>query len=641
MTGKNASAQLRRKPKNQFQERSLPASYFDADYVITRDPRGNPLSRYPDDAWDFSATSAARETSLSFYEAPTDSDITELDAVLREQGKGLIAQYLAGGAIRAFPTVYRVNRVCIKWCGFARACQKELFDVLCDTALVREFLRSLSAVDIYLSGSLISALWAGRARFGVTPQLTALRAILREVSESLPDNQQTPLIPSRVYSAMLGNLIGQMDVIERNLAIVLAVHSACRKLRIQVKDLKGRTERATVRRAALDKYKEKLTQLGYNSVEGGSIAAFAQGLMSRYQITLMYVVAAFTGMRIGECLKLPVKNVLSSVSHLGAVHWLINGFTHKLHHGIKRETSWVTNEEGRRAIEIALRISDAIHEGSGRPVGERLLFCSTENSCKLKGAAQVSDAQKWAAPLVCPVISQNDMDELEVVRLDRDWALDGIAVGNPWPLAFHQLRRSLAVYAHRSGMVSLPSLKAQLQHITEEMTLYYSSGFQDAANVVFEEEHFSKEWGASKAESSYFGMALGLLLNDQELLGAGANWLMSTRVKTSPVSAHSREHALELFKKGQLAFKDTALGGCTSTEPCKVSPLEPIQYQCLATDCPNLVVYGKRLDLVIRTQESVVATLVSCSPGSVEHRLEADNLETLLSARTRLKRAQS
>ncbi|MEM5343384.1 hypothetical protein [Paraburkholderia azotifigens] len=614
-------------------------AYFDADHVVTRDDHGNPLSRYADDLWDFSSTSTARESRLRFFRVSEGSG-SRVDSILREQGKALVCQYLEGATIRAFPTVYRLNLVRIKWCKFARECDRELFDVLCDPVTVKQYLTNLSSVDTWLSSSLIATLWKGRSRFKVRPQLTVLRNVVKEVSAGKPDTQQTPLIPSKVYTVVLGNLIAQMDAIEKALNIILPVFQTCRELEARLKGVDDKSRRTAEWRTVFAEYSEKLAELGYVRGESGPVKGFVQGLLNRYQIVLMYVVAAFTGMRIGECLKLPTDDVISQASHLGRVHWLINGVTHKLHHGIKRETSWVTNEEGKRAIEIALRISDAVFEGAGRPAGGRLLFCSTENPCKLKASPQIVDAQGWVGPLVCPAITQDDLNELEIIRLDRDWALDGIAVGNIWPLAFHQLRRSLAVYAHRSGMVSLPSLKAQLQHITEEMTLYYSSGFQDAANVVFDEEHFSHEWTAARAESSYFGMALGLLLNNEELLGAGANWLMSERVQNSPVSVHSREHALELFKKGQIAFNETPLGGCMSTEPCNVTPLEPIQYECLISDCPNLVVYGKRLDFVIRTQESVVSTLASSSPDSVEHRLEADNLKVLLSARTRLKRVQ-
>jgi hypothetical protein len=51
------------------------------------------------------------------------------------------------------------------------------------------------------------------------------------------------------------------------------------------------------------------------------------------------------------------------------------------------------------------------------------------------------------------------------------------------------------------------------------------------------------------------------------------------------------------------------------------------------------VVFEKRLGLLIKTQETVVATLASTEAGGVEHRLEADHLQVLLKARKRLSEA--
>jgi hypothetical protein len=224
---------------------------------------------------------------------------------------------------------------------------------------------------------------------------------------------------------------------------------------------------------------------------------------------------------------------------------------------------------------------------------------------------------------------------LNRLELDRSWQRDGIEVGNRWPLAFHQLRRSLSVYAHRSGMVSLPALKAQLQHITDEMRAYYADGYSRAVNLVFDKDHFSHEWNAAKAESSFFGFAMGLLFCNEDLMGQGAERMAGT------VSNRTRQDTLQLFKQGKLAYRETVLGGCVSTEECKAQPLEPIPIECLETNCMNLVVFSKRLDHVIRSQETVVAMLERDEPGSVEHRLEADNLRVMLKARRQLKEGKT
>lgn len=231
--------------------------------------------------------------------------------------------------------------------------------------------------------------------------------------------------------------------------------------------------------------------------------------------------------------------------------------------------------------------------------------------------------------MVCPVVTQVDIDELNELELSRGWQHEGIEVGKRWPLTFHQLRRSLSVYAHRSGMVSLPALKAQLQHITDEMRAYYADGYSRAVNLVFDKEHFSHEWNAARAESSYFGYTLGLLFSDDELFGRGAERMAKT------VANRSREETLGLFRDGKLAYRETALGGCISTEECQARPLEPIPFDCLETDCVNQVILSKRLDHVVRTQQAVVSSLERSEAGSVEHRLEANNLRVLLKVQQR------
>jgi hypothetical protein len=181
-------------------------------------------------------------------------------------------------------------------------------------------------------------------------------------------------------------------------------------------------------------------------------------------------------------------------------------------------------------------------------------------------------------------------------------------------------------------MVSLPALKAQLQHITEEMTSYYSDGFCRAVNLVFDKKHFSHEWNAAKAESSYFGYAFGVLFSDEDLLGQGVQRMASA------VESRSRHETLRLFEQKKLAYRETPLGGCVSTEECKTEPLEPIPYDCLHTNCVNMVVFGKRLEHVIEYQEKAVARLASDENGSVEHRLEVKHLELLLQSRARLRK---
>lgn len=90
--------------------------------------------------------------------------------------------------------------------------------------------------------------------------------------------------------------------------------------------------------------------------------------------------------------------------------------------------------------------------------------------------------------------------------------------------------------------------------------------------------------------------------------------------------------------QNKLAYQETPLGGCVSTDNCKIDPLEPIPYQCIETNCLNQVVFSKRLEHIIKHQKMAVTILERDEKGSVEHRLEVRFLEVLLKASERQKK---
>jgi hypothetical protein len=106
------------------------------------------------------------------------------------------------------------------------------------------------------------------------------------------------------------------------------------------------------------------------------------------------------------------------------------------------------------------------------------------------------------------------------------------------------------------------------------------------------------------------------------------------------VAGRSRQQTLALIKSGAIAYQETVLGGCVSTVECKTMPLDPINFECIESNCVNVVVLGKRLDLVTRSQESVVTQLDRDADGSVEQRLETAHLKRMLLARDRLRQAK-
>ena len=615
--------------------------FFPADMAVSYDAAGAVVSRYGDLlGWDLSSQSTDGTTGifLNFYQGAGDDPTSGLTDRIREQQRGLMWLHMDAGKTRASMTLRLANHALYTWCENAAQRGVDLFTLLSNPEWVAHGAMAINITYVHHTSALIKTLWRHRQQLAAPAslQLNALTDVLSKEANKRPENLQTPIIPSRVYCAILGALGEQMDLIEKQLDLLLEAYALDRKASRTCPESFTRRQRQYFRAKALADVGDRLKHLGYEAQVGKSLEPFIQGSLARHQLALMLGVAAFTGMRSGEVSILPLEGVLEEFEFMGAAHVELHGHTHKLDKGVKRPTSWITSHQGARAVKLAQRIGRVIleqHDTPAKAGQAALLFPSTDNPYKkvnLSGGAITR--LKELRNTMCPVIENADIEELDRLELARGWDRNDIVVGKRWPLAFHQLRRSLAVYAHRSGMVSLPALKAQLQHITEEMTSYYSDGFCRAVNLVFDKKHFSHEWNAAKAESSYFGYAFGVLFSDEDLLGQGVQRMASA------VESRSRHETLRLFEQKKLAYRETPLGGCVSTEECKTEPLEPIPYDCLHTNCVNMVVFGKRLEHVIEYQEKAVAILASDENGSVEHRLEVKHLELLLQSRARLRK---
>ncbi|WP_427772893.1 hypothetical protein [Comamonas thiooxydans] len=567
-------------------------SLFLPDMPVSYNTARDVVSRFGDPFWDLSSMSPDATTIniLNFYDG-SDGSTSELALVIREQQKALMWHHMDSGRTRAWVTLYNTNMALNIWCKAAEQRGVNLYAFLCNIDWVSEIAQRLNVNYLYLTKSALKTLWRHRETLGVPINfsLDNLRKYLGKEVGRRPETKQTPLIPSRVYSAILSALSENMNLIERELD----------GFHVEVK---------------YNPLAERLPQ---------------------YQMTLMILVAAYTGMRVSEVVILPFNNVLVEFEHMGSKHYEVQGSTQKLNNGVKQKTAWVTCSEGVRAVQLAQRIARMMRPRHVEPAkaGQQfLLFPLLTNPYKKMPRGTINRLMEFQRKAICPVVESGDIEELDRLELDRGWGRDGIEVGSPWPLAFHQLRRSLAVYAQCSGMVRLPTLKAQLKQITQEMASYYSTGFSRAVNLFFDKDHFSHEWRAAKAESSYFAFVFGVLLSDDALLGSGAQRMAQA------VEARSRQDTLRLFMQNKLAYQETPLGGCVSTDNCKIDPLEPIPYQCIETNCLNQVVFSKRLEHIIKHQKMAVTILERDEKGSVEHRLEVRFLEVLLKASERQKK---
>ncbi|ALX12002.1 hypothetical protein P350_10840 [Burkholderia cepacia JBK9] len=229
-------------------------------------------------------------------------------------------------------------------------------------------------------------------------------------------------------------------------------------------------------------------------------------------------------------------------------------------------------------------------------------------------------------------IEEEDICELEQIDPHRAWRSEPeFQVGVDWNISGHQLRRSLALYAQRSGLVSLPSLKRQLHHITEEMSRYYARGSAFAKDFIGDDDdHFGLEWQDTQAESAGLSYILKVLLSEEILIGGHANWVQQRMRGPDGILLTDRTKTIKMFRKGQMAYRETLLGGCVSVEECDKVAIHWLNTDCLTTDCKNLVCSLPKLDRTIAAQKKFIAGL---DPDSVEYRTEMVDLRVLVAAR--------
>ncbi|MEO3711504.1 hypothetical protein [Roseateles flavus] len=432
---------------------------------------------------------------------------------------------------------------------------------------------------------------------------------------------QTPPIPARIYSQLISSLEGDLSNLE----------GICQPLCAYLSDgLAIGFPNAEVPEQLASYLKDEGLRNGSHGV--------AQ-ILTRVSGVCGLAIITFSGMRLQEMSSLPFNCLNLGLGGPNA-YPLIQGVTTKLKKSPARAT-WVTSDIGVRAVRLAQTIFGVFHKilGGGKHLkskdGSYLLFCRTG----YLGRGYLPDVQSSGLPAYFRAISRRysltiqdqDIEELCLIDPFRPWESDAkFTVGKVWPIAPHQLRRSLALYAHASGIVSIPTLKRQLKHILAAMARYYAKGSAFADKFIrMNPDHFAHEWNEATALAEFTGYTKAIFLPEGELFGAHSSFSALHLKTENPIVFSRRSDTLAAFKRGELGFKETVLGGCTNPEPCKIPPLEWLPLNCLENDCRHMLGVKDRLKLIIRSQESEVARLSKICPESSEYNFEADILARL------------
>lgn len=641
------------------------------DFIVSRNRDGSIASRYGDEKWDRTPYQIDGRTTWLYFTSWCDEHPTSAQISLSYEIRYFlfILIWKRPGAPLGNSSLDNYMQLLKRLAEHAENNNCSLRDALANKDLLSNFCKSSIRASAfpYLNSFLNLLLRLGEQEIGFKPLgLDFQRTLKGYVAQYRDGQKQFSPIPTRIYSIILANLKRELDewedVEERYLGLLsdclsnpLFGKSEHTQITIGTKTGIERTPgeyfpgfQELVRERGLEKYFND-RDLQY------SVHGMSRGLSFVMTVAKIYVVA-LSGMRNKEASNLPFHCLDTELDSGGVTHCLVVGLTTKL----KRvATRWVTNGEGHKAIKIAQRIAKLIYKRIGvipsSNKKERNLYSLFVSTAYLGFVARPPKGQEgvWKSTgfslhrksfqvlrdRLQPKIEENDIKELEYIDPHRNWrGEDDFRVGKQWGLTEHQLRRSLALYAQRSGYVSLPSLRRQLQHITEEMSRYYARGSVFAKNFIGDDkDHFGWDWQEAVPISAGLAYIRDVLFANEPVFGGHIKWIDHRLKSGDSLIFMDRDVTIKRFKKGELAYKETPIGGCTKVGPCDELAIRFLDVDCIS-GCVNLVGKLSKLERVINAQSSLVSKL---SPNTIEWRMENSDLEVLVATRDKIVQSQA
>jgi hypothetical protein len=632
----------------------------DDAYPISMLEDGTVLSTYGDVSWDLSPYSTFGTKQVINFPFANKKHPSALQAKINAQSRWFLHLIIEDRkpAHFAIGTLKRYVSGIAPIAEFANRKKIDLGTLLSQWTWMKEFMETGPSSNVLRTLAPLLAVLRKipTATLGFEPVGSiARKALSQEISLLGEETLQHPPVPYRILSLLISRLTEYVSDFEAISDAYLDVVRACNRDYLTGRSQSGQEKNIAKGLTAggdavgetmaslLDRY--GLTEYFQKYGLRLNINGLVTGLYSMQSAT-KYLGHIYSGMRDTEMTTLPLDCLQTSTSS-GRKHYLIVGDTTKLAADGVDRVRWVTSKEGHQAIRCAQKIANALYEEACGPdfrnsmKGSRFFLFVTPSSLKFGGGKKSAawppsfgtfdtsvDRERLSRFL--PLITEVDLLELEKIDDERAWRSESsFEVGKPWPLSTHQLRRSLALYAQRSGLVSLPSLRRQLKHISEAMSTYYAQGSAFATNFIGKNPgHFGNEWRRVAPVSAALSYELNVLGATHPLFGGHIHWIKNRLGDKSGDIAVNRKDTVTRFKSGELSYRETILGGCTKVGPCDRASIELYNGECL-NGCANLAGNVGKLRLLTNAQAKFVAEL---TPGTNEYATESHGLAALQKA---------
>ena len=616
------------------------------DQPISNTRDGRILSRYGDDTWDLTPY-AFRVLRLSFRYAGASGaeSVRYANKLLFKRvmfwllyGTGLTL------SIRTVQHLHSTYRTIYKFCIDNNVIASEL----CVNPQMQT--RLVAAINPYqrrVAVSLIRKMYVDRDLLGfyiLSPtNANMLSALSRKVQFS-----QTPCIPERVFFYVVQRCSDIVDKYILNEMSIRQLYDYCASASIRMRQELGSTAKyARVYQSGSSSTRRNIGALEHFS--GKQFEAWLDDLQLREPITNLISPASLGPRTLGAyltCVALASRILVCALSGmreqehrtlerdchevrddslLGPVH-LIRGRTTKTLQ--QRTAYWVSCSLAETAISAARSISTLRAEyaekfrelnAHGGAIKTNLLFDRSSDpwfgamhhayaanvnpdATKAGGLSNLLEsAENQLFDPIQMTITKSDLHQ--ALRLSPDLNREKFLVGKPWPLAWHQFRRTLVCLALGSG-VSLPAMAWQLKHAGPAMTMYYGNNYFDLPQDKALGEAFAN------AQLDMLCIKGGELTSDAYFPTIQGHTHPLIRV----LNVADTKTMRKLAREGKVSIRDTAIGVCTNLDPCSYGGWEHIT-ECI--ECVHALASTRNKGRLTNMADIIDADIAACAKEDV------------------------
>ena len=616
------------------------------DFIISRDKDGKILSLYKDNVWNLKTyvSNPSQHGIIDFenrIESSNISDVKKLMFLLIVFGSG------RNGSQYSVETLgHYFNDVMVPLSKFALENKTTITKIIENNILLNSYINNkcsnLGKVQC-LSSTLVflDNLSNRSTQINFQRNKDIFKLLKSKINDFSAEHHQTSIIPSRILAESIRQRWIQIEEIETNLTNLIKFLDMCIE-----------SERFASSETMINKYKWDCNK----TLQWKEAINFYQlnnlfkkyslknrinfkGFITKIQGTCKHLLHAYTGMRNGEMLNTQ-SNRLESVPTNSGICRIIS--TTSKFTGTNQNAKWITSKEVERIIFILKSINQVIAKHYNLNLNDLPLFLSGNifvEKGKIRDNENIRAKRKFdkrdELPLDYSSLRLTIEDKQEIEEIDFNKNIRDLEIGLPWEFKTHQYRRSLAIYSIQSGLVSLGALQIQMKHLFREMTLYYGNGASYARKLFdIPKEHIANDLDALKPELDTLAYIKNVIFSDEKLFGAHGSFVENNTKqnnhKFKTYFLENRDKTLKQFKNGEIAYKETALGGCIATEACD-SRLTRSITACF--DCHGGILKKSKVDNVIQKQKEFISFL---DPSSIEYRTEVEDLNRLEELKSKL-----